>query len=148
MTVSSPVSPNWPTNRTGENRTGEPRPLAWTLSWALPWMPSWDDSWELSWGVLDHEGLKTGKINPRGSCRGRSRGRSCGCTRGSTRGPTRGATRGPTRGSRFTFACSVRRPPMLQQLCLVRGPSPLIFSGGTSKNPLQNNVLGGGGVHP
>ena len=32
--------------------------------------PSWDVSWELSWGVL--EGLKTRKINPRGSC--------CGCS--------------------------------------------------------------------
>ena len=38
---------NWPTNRTGENRTGEPRPLHWTLSWALPWICSWDVSWEV-----------------------------------------------------------------------------------------------------
>ena len=44
-------------DRTGENRTGEPRPLEWTLSWALPWAPSWHVSWELSWGVL--QGLKT-----------------------------------------------------------------------------------------
>ena len=29
------LPPKWPTNRTGENRTGEPRPLDWTLSWAL-----------------------------------------------------------------------------------------------------------------
>ena len=42
----------WPTNRTGENRTGEPRPVDWTLSWALPWTPSWDVSWELSWESL------------------------------------------------------------------------------------------------
>ena len=38
----------WSTNRTGENRTGEPRPLDWTLPWALPWTPSWSVSWELS----------------------------------------------------------------------------------------------------
>ena len=36
----------WLTNRTGESRTGEPRPPDWTLSWALPWTPSWDVSWE------------------------------------------------------------------------------------------------------
>ena len=55
-------SRKWPRNRTGENRTGEPRPLAndWTLSWALPCASSWDVSWELSRGVL--EGLKTGAL--------------------------------------------------------------------------------------
>ena len=47
-------------NRTGANRTGEPRPLEWALSWALPWMPSWD----VSWGVL--EGLKLGEAKPGG----------------------------------------------------------------------------------
>ena len=51
----------WSTNGTDENRTGEPRPLDWTLSWALPWTPSWDVSRELSWDVsweLPGESLK------------------------------------------------------------------------------------------
>ena len=59
-------------NRTSENRTGEPRPLEWTLSWALPWPPSWDVSWEFSWGILRAENRENQ----------RSRGRSRGSTRG------------------------------------------------------------------
>ena len=103
----------WLSNRTGKNRTGEPRPLVWTLFvWVLPWTPLWDVSWELLWEVL--AGLKTGKINPRGRSRersrGRSRGHSCGRSRGRSCGPTQGPTRGPTRGSNFAFACSVRHP--------------------------------------
>ena len=42
----------WLTNKTSENRTGEPRPLDWTLSCSLLWTPSWDVSWELSWESL------------------------------------------------------------------------------------------------
>ena len=61
-TISNPAYGHacliWPTNRTGEDKTSEPRPLDWTLSWALPWTPSWDVSWELS-GVLER--LKTRK---------------------------------------------------------------------------------------
>ena len=52
-TQASSLSSVWPTNRTSENRTSEPRPLDWTLSWALPWTPSWDVSWELSWEFLN-----------------------------------------------------------------------------------------------
>ena len=91
---------------TGENRTGEPRPIDWTLSWALPWTPSGDVSWELSWGVLERP--KTAKSNPHGCCRGRSRERTRGGTRGCTRGPTRRAAS----GSNFAFACSVRHPKL------------------------------------
>ena len=70
--------PGWSKNRTGENRTGEPRP-----STRGPLR-----------GRLRGESLKAEnrEIRPRGC----------------SRGQTRGATRGPTRGSRFAFACSVR----------------------------------------
>ena len=44
-------------------RTGEPRPLEWTLSWALPWTPSWDVSWELS--LTTHTTLMKGvEVHP------------------------------------------------------------------------------------
>ena len=81
---------SWSKNRTGENRTGEPRPSTrGPLRGHLR-------------GRFRGESLKAEnrEISPRGCSRGQ--------TRGATRGPTRGATRGPTRGSRFAFACSVR----------------------------------------
>ena len=58
-TLDSPGRSFPPTNRTGENRTGEPRPLDWTLSWALPWTPFVGRFVGAFVGVL--EGLTTGK---------------------------------------------------------------------------------------
>ena len=69
------VTLDWPTNSTGENKTGEPRPLDWRLSWAprgrlhgtfrgrslqgwkqgnqLSWVLSWALLWALSWAPID-----------------------------------------------------------------------------------------------
>ena len=111
----------WSKNRTGENRTGEPRPSTrGPFRGHLRGMFRGESlkgrkqgnqpSWVLSWG---------------------SRGRTC----GATRGHTRGAIRGPTRGSRFAFACSVRRPSECPKECFLSAFWRFLSPESTKKHP-------------
>ena len=68
MSLKTQERPNfwlryWPTNRTGENRIGEPRPLDWTLGTSV-------DAFVGRFVRAFVERPENGEINPRGCRRG------------------------------------------------------------------------------
>ena len=133
----------WSTNRTGENRTGEPQPsrlhhllplllfpfvfytyyffVVFTIIFSCSSFSFFSSFFFFALGpsVDRFVGSFVGSFR-RAEKFNRENQPSGGRARGAIRGPTRGATRGPTHGSNFAFACSARRQAFAPAFVCVR----------------------------